>query len=74
MAFVKLPIAFLTIGNHGDISKVLQELITQIETLVQQQVNIQPILIHLIKLFLFNNTHIFSRNIYLNKVINEIHM
>ena len=39
MAFVKLPIVFLMIGNHGDISRFLQELITQIETCAQQQVD-----------------------------------
>ncbi|CAF5026251.1 unnamed protein product, partial [Rotaria sp. Silwood1] len=37
MVFIKLPIVFLMIGNHGDISRFLQELITQMETIIQQQ-------------------------------------
>ncbi|CAF1528436.1 unnamed protein product [Rotaria magnacalcarata] len=47
MTFVKLPIVFLMIGNQGDISRFLQELITQIETCTQQQPgnNWQPLLI-----------------------------
>ena len=38
MAFFKLPILFLMVGNHGDISRFLQELIDQMEMMMQQQV------------------------------------
>ena len=38
MTFAKVPIAFLMVGNHGDISRYLQELIHQIETMTSQQV------------------------------------
>ncbi|UJR37543.1 hypothetical protein I4U23_030245 [Adineta vaga] len=37
IAFAKLPIVFLMVGNHGDISRYLQELIHQIEEMIQQQ-------------------------------------
>ncbi|CAF0979391.1 unnamed protein product [Rotaria sordida] len=37
MVFVKSPIVFLMIGNHGDISRFLQESINQMETMIQQQ-------------------------------------
>ncbi|CAF2861797.1 unnamed protein product [Rotaria sp. Silwood2] len=37
IVFVKLPIIFLMIGNHGDISRFLQELISQMEIMIQQQ-------------------------------------
>jgi hypothetical protein len=33
---VRLPIVFFMIGNHGDISRFLQELINQMETMMQQ--------------------------------------
>ena len=38
MVFIRLPIVFFMVGNHGDISRFLQELINQIETMVQQEV------------------------------------
>ncbi len=38
MIFIRLPIVFFIVGNHGDISRFLQELINQMETMVQQQV------------------------------------
>jgi len=41
MIFVRLPIVFFIVGNHGDISRFLQELINQIETIIQQQVEIE---------------------------------
>ncbi len=41
MIFVRLPIVFFIVGNHGDISRFLQELINQIEIMIQQQVEIQ---------------------------------
>lgn len=37
MNFSRLPIGFFIVGNHGDISRFLQELIQQIEMMVQQQ-------------------------------------
>jgi hypothetical protein len=46
MVFVRLPIVFFIVGNHGDISRFLQELINQIEIMIQQQVEMQ----HLFKL------------------------
>ena len=36
MSVGKLPVVFLLIGNHGDVSRFLQELITQLESMVQQ--------------------------------------
>jgi hypothetical protein len=39
MIFVRLPIVFFIVGNHGDISRFLQDLINQIETIMQQQVD-----------------------------------
>jgi hypothetical protein len=47
MIFAKLPIVFFMVGNHGDISRFLQELITQIETMIQQQVEKQMFLLFL---------------------------
>jgi len=41
MIFVRLPIVFFIVGNHGDISRFLQELINQIEIMIQQQVEMQ---------------------------------
>ena len=38
MHFAKLPTVFLLIGNHGDISRFLQEIFVQMETNFQQQV------------------------------------
>jgi hypothetical protein len=38
MVFIRLPIVFFIVGNHGDISRFLQDLINQIETMMQQQV------------------------------------
>jgi hypothetical protein len=47
MIFARLPIVFFMVGNHGDISRFLQELITQIETMIQQQVEKQMFLLFL---------------------------
>jgi len=49
MIFAKLPIVFFMVGNHGDISRFLQELIIQIETMIQQQVEKQMFLLFLFK-------------------------
>lgn len=38
MVSTRLSIVFLTVGNHGDISRFLQELINQIDSMLQQQV------------------------------------
>jgi hypothetical protein len=40
MVFIRLPIVFFIVGNHGDITRFLQELINQIEMIIQQQVEI----------------------------------
>lgn len=55
MIFTRLPIVFFIVGNHGDISRFLHELINQIETTVQQQVGILNLLF-----FLFDECDEFS--------------
>jgi hypothetical protein len=37
MVFARLPIVFFIVGNHGDISRFLQDSINQMETIMQQQ-------------------------------------
>jgi hypothetical protein len=38
--FSKLSTLFLLVGNHGDISRFLQEIINHMETMLQQSVRI----------------------------------
>ena len=35
--FAKLPIVFFIVGNHGDISHFLQDLVSQMEIMIQKE-------------------------------------
>lgn len=39
MVFARSPIVFFIVGNHGDVSRFLQDLINQIDMMMQQQVD-----------------------------------